>query len=151
MSGLSESCPSAWPLKCLCSKPCPPIDGRKEKINTSLCLRLSILGDIYKINGFFILSPYLPCLWSKKEPGIQTPTRLVFWDIILPSSLSANSPNKVVSLLQHFVSDSLACHVASRASLDSLSFAALASKERHSRLMPSKLCVPSWKGEWGVL
>ena len=28
-----KSCPSAWLLKCLCSEPCPPVDGKKEEIN----------------------------------------------------------------------------------------------------------------------
>ena len=35
MACLRESCPSAWLLKCLCSEPCPPVDGRKEEMNTS--------------------------------------------------------------------------------------------------------------------
>ena len=51
--------------------------GRGEHIP---CLRLAILGDIYKINGLFTLFPHLPYLYSIKEPGIQTPIR---WDIIL--------------------------------------------------------------------
>ena len=46
-------------LKCHCSEPCPPVDGRKEEINTSPCLRLAILGDICEINGlfYFVFSP----------------------------------------------------------------------------------------------
>ena len=35
-------------LKCLHSGTCPPVDGRKEKINTSPCLRLALLGDIFE-------------------------------------------------------------------------------------------------------
>ena len=109
-------------LKCLCSEPCPPIDGRKEKTNTPPCLRLAILGDICKINGLFTLFPP-PChLWSIKEPGIQTPKRWLFWNISLPSSWSAGFLNKIVFLASTpRLSDSLACHVESTASLELVS------------------------------
>ena len=46
-------------LKCLCSEPCPPVDGRKEEINTSPCWRLAILGDICKMDDLFNLFPHL--------------------------------------------------------------------------------------------
>ena len=46
---------------CLCSEPCPSVDGRKEEINTSPCLRLAILGDTCKIKWpfNFVSSPHL--------------------------------------------------------------------------------------------
>ena len=107
-----------------CSEPCPPVDGRKEKTNTSLCLRLAILGDISKINGiFFFLIFFLtaPQLYSIKEPDIHTPTRWLFSDISLPSSWSAGFLNKVIFLASTLCPlDSLASHVASRVSLDSV-------------------------------
>ena len=37
-------------------------------------------------------------LWSIKEPGIQTLTRQLFWDISLPSSRSSSFPDKVTFL-----------------------------------------------------
>ena len=61
-------------LKCLCSELYPPVDDRKEEINTS-AYRFNHL----KINGFFILFPHFPPhLWSIKEPDIQTlPDKMV--------------------------------------------------------------------------
>ena len=55
---------------------------------------------------------------SIKEPGIQTP-RWLLWDMSLPSSQSAYFLNKIIflALILHLL-DSLACYVASRASLD---------------------------------
>ena len=47
-------------LKCFCSEPYPLADDRKEKINTSLFLRLAILGNICKVNGLFTLFPCFP-------------------------------------------------------------------------------------------
>ena len=56
--------------------------------------------------------------------------RWLFWGTSLPSSWSAGSPMKVSSLPQHLVSDSLACHVASRVSLDSDKRKGLWARER---------------------
>ena len=48
-------------LKFLCSELYPPVGGRKKEINTSPCLKLTILGDICKINGlFYFVSSPLP-------------------------------------------------------------------------------------------
>ena len=48
-------------LKCLCSEPCPPRDGRKKEINTSPSLRLAILGDTCKIKWpLYFVSPPSP-------------------------------------------------------------------------------------------
>ena len=77
-NGLPQSilplCLTAKP-KCLCLGSCPPVDGRKEEMNTPPGLRLAILGDICKINGLFTLFPHFPPLWSIKEPDIQTQVR----------------------------------------------------------------------------
>ena len=106
-------------LKCLCSETHRPVHGRKEEINTAPCQRLAILGDTCKIKDLFTLF-YLPHLWSMKEPGIQTLTRWLFGNISLPSSLSAGFLNKLLFLASTLPpSDSLASHVAGRASLDS--------------------------------
>ena len=43
---------------------------------------------------YFLLTSPAPH-FSIKEPGIQTPTKWLFWDISLPSSWSASSPNKL--------------------------------------------------------
>ena len=69
-------------LKCLCSEPCPPVDGRKEKTNTSLCLRLAILGDIRKINGiffFFTLFPHRPPSLIHKRTWHPDPNQMVIF------------------------------------------------------------------------
>ena len=50
--------PLCLTLKCLCSESCPPVGGRKEEIDALACLRLTFLGDIYKINGLFTLFPH---------------------------------------------------------------------------------------------
>ena len=106
-------------VKCLCSETHPSVDGKKEETNTAPSQRLAILGDICKIKYLFTLF-HLPHLWSMKEPGIQTPTRWLYGDISLPSSLSAGFLNKVLFLASTLPpSDSLASHVANRASLDS--------------------------------
>ena len=47
-------------LTCLCLEPCPPVDCRKEEIDTSSCLRLAIIGHICKINGLSTLFPEHP-------------------------------------------------------------------------------------------
>ena len=47
-------------VKCLCSETHPPVDGRKEEINTHAASELAILGDICKINGLFTLFLHLP-------------------------------------------------------------------------------------------
>ena len=54
--------PAPLPVKgnSLCSEPCPPAVGRKEEINTPLCLRLAILGGACKIKWPFSFSPHLP-------------------------------------------------------------------------------------------
>ena len=63
---------------------------------------------------YFISSPSLP-LCSIKETSIQTPIRCFFW-----RHYSASFPNKVIiPCLSTSSPDSLACHVASRVSLDS--------------------------------
>ena len=42
---------------------------------------------------YFLTSPAPH--FSIKEPGIQTPTKWLYWDISLPSSWAASSPNKL--------------------------------------------------------
>ena len=70
---------------------------------------------------FFTLFPHLPHLRSIKEPGIQTLTRCLFWDVSLLSSQSAGFLNKVIFLASTSrLLDSLASHAPSRASLDSV-------------------------------
>ena len=49
-------------FKYLFSEPCPPVDGRREEINTSSCLKLAILGDTCKIKRSFVSLPPLPNL-----------------------------------------------------------------------------------------
>ena len=50
-------------LKCPCSEPCLPVDGREEEINTSP----AFLGDVCKINDLFTLLPHLcPSLIYKR-------------------------------------------------------------------------------------
>ena len=79
---------------------------------------LAIPGDMCKIIVFTSSTPFPLC--PIKEPGTQTLTRWLFWDISLPSSSSAGFLNKVVFLASTSLSDSLACRVASRMSLDSV-------------------------------
>ena len=105
-----------------------------EEINTPL-LRLAIPLEMFcKTEDPFTLLPHctslsiLPfdfsfslflSLWCIKEPGIQTPRRWLFWGTSLPSSQSAGFPNKVIFLASvPHLSNSLACCVMSRASLD---------------------------------
>ena len=111
-----------WPsvrvkLNCLYSEPYPPVDGRKEEINTS-----PSQGLLFFIYFFvcFALLPYLsPSLFCKRTWHPETQVRWLFWDICLPSSWSAGFLNKVISLASTaHSSDLLACHAASGASLD---------------------------------
>ena len=105
-------------LKCLCSESHPPVDDRKEEINTAPCQKLSIIGVFERLNDLFPLF-HLPYLWSMQEPDIQTLTRWLFGDISLPFCLSASFLNIILfSAWTPTPSDSLAFHVASRASLD---------------------------------
>ena len=76
------------------------------------CLSLSILP-------FDFSSSLLLSLWSIKEPGINTLTRGLFWGTSLPSSQSPGSQIKSLASTPR-LSDSLACHEASRVSLDSV-------------------------------
>ena len=108
-------------LKCLCSKPCLPVDdGKKLKSTHPPAWGLPFSEIFARWMAFFTLFPCPhPKLWSTKELGIQTPIRWLFWDISLPSSWSAGFPNKVVLLasrpcLLHL----LACCAGSRTSLD---------------------------------
>ena len=72
-------------------------EGRNRHLPS---LKLTIPGDICKINGLFTLPSYLlSYLCSIKEPGVQTWIRRLFWDFSLPSSRSASFPNKVVFLV----------------------------------------------------
>ena len=89
--------------------------------STLTCLRLAILGDICKMNGFLLC--FLPSshLWSILEPDIQSPIRWLPWDISLPSSRSAGFSNTVVFLAStHCLSVLLACSTVNRGSLDLL-------------------------------
>ena len=56
-------------LKHLSSGPCPPVDGRKEDVNTSPRLYQKIFARLKAILLCFLTSP---CLCSTKELGIQT-------------------------------------------------------------------------------
>ena len=47
-----NSAPLPVKLECLCSEPCPPVDGRKEEINTIPCLRLAIPGYVWRLMAF---------------------------------------------------------------------------------------------------
>ena len=118
---LKGPCPSVWLLKVPFFRTlssCRWQEGRNERIP---CLRLAILGDVCKINGLFLCFLTSPYLWSIKEPGIWTPIRSLFWGTSLPSSQSASFLNKVIFLVSTpHLSDSLACHGVSRASLDSM-------------------------------
>ena len=70
---------------------------------------------------FDLRTTLLLSLWSIKEPGIQTQIRWLFWGASLPSLRSAGFPNKVIFLASTpRLLDSLACLVASRMSLDSV-------------------------------
>ena len=73
-------------LTCLCSEPCPSVDGRREEIKTYPRLRLAILGDICKINGFFTLFPHLSSSLIHRRIWNLDPIRWSYWDISLPSA-----------------------------------------------------------------
>ena len=80
----------------------------------------------------FLTSSYF---LSIKEPGIQTPTSWLCWDISLPSSWSAGFLNKVVFLAATpHLSDSLAYRVVSRANLDSVTCSDRRKEERWFRM-----------------
>ena len=83
------------------------------------CLRLAILGDVCKINGFFTWLPRLPPSLIYKQPGIQTLRRQLFWGASLPCSWSAAFWISFLASTPH-LSDSLAHCMASRGSLDSV-------------------------------
>ena len=105
---------------------------QKEEVNTPL----PKVGDPQRCFGrletlyFPMTSPSLFCLStldppcvslsdSIKEPGIQAPIRWLLRDVSLPSIWSAGFLNKVIFFASPpLLSDSLACCVVSRASLD---------------------------------
>ena len=121
-------------LKCLCSAhrelicPCPPVNIRDECTPSKgwpfpwrYFARLKTIALYFPAASasLFCLLSLFPCCFlsdSTKEPGIQTPTRWLFWGASLPSFQSAGS-----SLSQHLVSRiHLACSTESRVSLDSV-------------------------------
>jgi len=98
-------------LKSICSEPCPSIDGRKEDICTLPCLRLTILGDIFKINGLFSLFPHHrmpppppPPLFYQKT-WHPDPNKMVISSINLPFSQSVGflSVWYHINMVLHFV------------------------------------------------
>ena len=102
----------------------------REEINTPLPKAGHSLGDVSQDWRPFTLPPHglslsiLPfdfsssfVFWSIKEPGIHTPIRWWFWGTSLPSSRSAGSLISLFLASIPHLSDSLACHAASRASL----------------------------------
>ena len=84
-------------------------------------MRLTILGDICKITGLFIVFPYLRPFLFYKRIWHPDPIRRLFEDISLSSSQSADCLNKVIFLAStpHLL-DLLAYHEACRASLDAV-------------------------------
>ena len=92
--------------------------GRKKLAHPlpKVCYFILLLLSLLLFLLYFLTSPHF-C--SVKEPGIQTQARWLFWDICLPSSRSAGFLDKVIFLASTaHSSDLLACHAASRASLD---------------------------------
>lgn len=92
----------------------------KSETNISPYLSIAILRDICRNETIFLLC-FLPSPhpWSIKESDIQAPTRWLFWDINLPSSL--RQPALWIKSYRLHLPDCLAYCVASRVSLDSLS------------------------------
>ena len=69
------------------------------------------------LSAFYISSSSPLSLCSIKEPGIQTPTRQLFWEVSLPSSWSVDFWNKAISLASTpHLQDLLTCPVMSRVS-----------------------------------
>ena len=91
-------------------------EGRNEHIP---CLRLAILGDVCKINGFFTWLPHLPPFLIYKQPGIHTLRRWLFWRASLPCSWSAAFWILFFASTPH-LSDSLTYCAASKVNLDSV-------------------------------
>ena len=94
---------------------------RKEEVNTPPSQKLAILGLVCKINGLFTLLPHLSLLTLVLYKSLASrPRQDGYFETLVCHLLRASFPNKVVfppstcCLL-----DLLACHVVSRASLDS--------------------------------
>ena len=94
---------------------------RKEEMNTSPSTatppRLAIPGDTCKILVFTFSAPLPLC--PVKEPGSQTQTIRYFETSVCHLLSQLACQTKSYSLLQHLVSDLLACHAVSRPSSDS--------------------------------
>ena len=108
-------------LMCLCAEPSLPVEmaGRKRR-TYPLPEGWPLEETFSRLKAFLLCFLISSHLWSIKEPGIQTQIRWLFLGASLPSSWSAGFPNKVVFLgSTAYLSDSLACRTASRASLDS--------------------------------
>lgn len=101
MTCFGKSCSSTWILKkpkCLCSRPCPSVNGyRMEEMNT-----FPPRGwPFYEL--FARLVPFLPYLLtfhhicSIKKASIKALSRWLFWDTSRPSSQLAGFLNKVIS------------------------------------------------------
>ena len=72
--------------------------ARKKKLTQPLPQAGHSRGQLQNLWPFYFISSSPPPLCSLKETGIQTPIRCFFGDISLPSSQSADFPNKVVFL-----------------------------------------------------
>ena len=96
--------------------------AKKKKLTHPLPEAGHSRGHLQILWPFYFTSSSPPLLYSIKETGIQTPIRWFIRDTRLPSCLPAFRI-KSYFLLQHLVSDSLACRVVSRASLDSVTHA----------------------------
>ena len=104
--------------KCLFIRPCPPVDDyRKEEINTFLLQVLPFPEISARLMDFLLWFFISSTTLFYKKPGIQAQIRWLFWGVSLPSP-SADFLNKVVFLASNFISNSLACHSVSSASLD---------------------------------
>ena len=94
-----EPCPSAWMLNQSAFVLDPVhlwMAARKKKLTHPLSEAGHSRGYLQNVWPFYFTSSSPPPLYAIKETGIQTPIRWLFWDISLPSSLSASFPNKVV-------------------------------------------------------